>query len=95
MTTIDQRDERRLEIPVEIGSDPAAIELISVWFSQGKVKIMTRSGTGLDSNSGVWGEILAGIASNIALCTRDETGVDESTTLEAIHASLEKAWPET
>lgn len=35
---IDNSDERRLTILTEIGSDPSAMELISVWFSEGKVR---------------------------------------------------------
>lgn len=92
---IDNSDERRLKIPIEVGSDPSATELISVWFNQGRVKIMTRSGTGLDTNSAIWGEILAGIAANIAACTHDETGVDESVTLEAIKGAVDRHWPIT
>ena len=90
---IDNSDERRLKIPIEIASDPSATELISVWFSQDKVKIMTRSGTGLDTNSAIWGEILAGIAANIATCTHDETGIDESVTLQAIKDAVDRRWP--
>lgn len=90
---IDNGDERRLKVPIEISSDPSATELISVWFSQDKVKIMTRSGTGLDTNPAIWGEIIAGIAANIAACTREETGVDESVTLEAIKGAIESHWP--
>jgi hypothetical protein len=90
---IDNGDDRRLEVPIELISDAGATELVSVWFSQNKVKIMTRSGTGLDDNSAIWGEILAGLALNIAQCTREATGADETTTLEVIKNALDKSWP--
>ena len=53
---------------------------------------MTRSGTGLDSNPAIWGEILAGIAENIAVCIQDMNGAEPSETLATIKSSLDAKW---
>ncbi len=90
----DGDNGRRLAISDDVLSDISAIELVSVWFSSNKVRIMTKAGTGLDQNSEVWGEILAGIAANVAQCTKETTGASESRTLELIRRSLDHNWPE-
>jgi hypothetical protein len=66
--------------------------LISVWFSENKVKIMTRSGTQLDVNPSVWGEILASVAHNIAHSREQSTGSAPTETLSAIKDSLDASW---
>lgn len=85
-------DNRRLVIPDHIAIDPAAFELLSAWTHSGRVSVMTATGTGLDKNPGIWGEVLVAIANNIALSVRDVTGAEPSETLRAIKESLEKKW---
>ena len=85
-------DPRRLVIPTELESDESAFELVSAWFSSNRVKIMTRSGTGLDDNPAIWGEILAGVAENIAVCIQDVNGAEPSETLATIKSSLDAKW---
>ncbi len=38
-----ERDHRRLDVPTDVLADEHAVELVSAWFSSGKVKILTRS----------------------------------------------------
>lgn len=87
-------DQKRLEIPTDIQDDGEAIELATIWFSRNKVKIMTRSGTGLDENVDIWGEILASLAENVALCVEDMVGRPVSETLSIIKKSVDHNWRE-
>jgi hypothetical protein len=84
--------ERRLELPVEVAQDAGAIELLSAWYSRNQVKIMTRLGTGLDHNPGIWGEILASIAQNAALSIQNVLGIPAAETLAKIKESLDRQW---
>jgi hypothetical protein len=90
--TSESNNGRRLDLPVEIAEDAGAIELVSVWYSRNKVKIMTRSGTGLDQNPGIWGEILASIAQNAALSVQNALGIPAPETLAKIKESLDRHW---
>jgi len=85
-------DPRRLELPADLADDDAAFELVSAWFASNRVKIMTRSGTGLDDDPAPWGEILTGIAENIAVCIQDMNGADPSETMAIIKEALDKRW---
>jgi hypothetical protein len=84
--------KRRLELPSEVVEDPGAIELVSGWYSRNRVKIMTRWGTGLDQNPGIWGEILAAVAENVALSIQSALGIPPSETLAKIKESLDRHW---
>jgi hypothetical protein len=46
----------------------------------------------LDDNAAIGGEILAGIAENIAVCIQDMNGAKPSETLAIIKASLDAKW---
>jgi len=94
-TSCNDSDERRLKLPTEVARDSGAMELVSVWFSNNKVKIMTRSGTGLDEDPTTWGEILSGIGANIAQCRQSVTDASTSETLAVIRQSLNESWPDT
>lgn len=59
-------DERRLEVPDDVLVDEAALELIAVWFSNGKVKVLTRDGTPMDERLNIWAQVVAGVVENIA-----------------------------
>jgi hypothetical protein len=83
---------RRLELPCEVVEDAGAIELVSAWYSKNRVKIMRRSGTGLDENLGIWGEILAAVAENAALCIQNALRIPPSETLAKIKESLDRHW---
>jgi hypothetical protein len=85
-------DNRRIVIPEPVASDPAALELLSAWAHGGKVSVMTATGTGLDKNPAIWGEILVSIANNVALSVRDATGAEPSETLQTIKAAIERTW---
>lgn len=61
-----ESDERRLDMPIELRHDPNALEFISVWHHDGKMKVMTRSGTRLDERLEIWSEIVLGVIENIA-----------------------------
>ena len=87
-----ENDQRRLAIPMDVADDDQAIELVTVWFSKDKVKIMTRSGTELDRNPLIWGEIMSGIGENIASCIMQVTGVTEQDSLKIIKASMDRTW---
>ena len=69
------RDEQRLRIPDDVVSDEFSIELITVWHSKGKVKVLTRDGTPLDQRLEIWAEIVNAIVENIAdhACGYDAT----------------------
>lgn len=69
------RDEQRLRIPDDVLSDEVSFELITVWYSNGKVKVLTRDGTPLDQRLEIWAEIVNGIIENIAdhACGYDAT----------------------
>src|SRR5687767_1050324 len=88
----ESRDERCLELPSHLSADQNAIELITVWFANNKVTVMTRSGTGLDSQPAIWGEILASIGENIALSMQSVNGENPARTLTVIKASLDETW---
>ncbi|MCE9605475.1 MAG: DUF5076 domain-containing protein [Planctomycetia bacterium] len=85
-------DPRRLLIPEPIASDLGSYELLSGWARNGKVSVMTRTGTGLDQQPEIWGEILVAIAENIALSIKDVTGANPDVTLATIKESLERHW---
>jgi hypothetical protein len=86
-------DLRRLVIPESIAGDPRAYELLAAWVTgTGKVSVMTRSGTRLDQNPAIWGEILAAIAGNVALSVKAAPSADASATMAAIKDSLDRAW---
>jgi hypothetical protein len=89
---LNNPDERRLQVPSDVMNNAQALELASVWFSNNKVKIMTRTGTGLDRNPAIWGEILAGIGENIAVCLQEATSASPSQTLATIKKSLDERW---
>jgi len=59
-------DPRRLKFPGNVSHDSAALELISVWSSEGKVTVMTRERTSLDDRLDIWGEIVAATIRNIS-----------------------------
>lgn len=66
MTSDSTSNKRgRLELPHEVGGDIDSIELLTVWYTPSKIHVMTRSGTRLDENPALWGEIMATIAENI------------------------------
>jgi hypothetical protein len=85
-------DDRRLVIPESIAHDLKAIELVSAWAHSDKVSVMTRTGTGLDENPNIWGEIIVAIAGNIAISLREATGADPAHTLRIIKESIDRAW---
>ena len=86
-------DPRRLVIPESITGDPRAYELLAAWATgTGKVSVMTRTGSGLDQNPAIWGEILAAIAGNVALSVKAVTGADPSATMAATKESLDAHW---
>lgn len=55
-----------LVLPPDVQADNDSFELVSVWFSKGKAKVLTRADTGLDDRIDIWAEIVAGIVENIA-----------------------------
>lgn len=69
-------DPRRLLVPEPIASDPAAFEIVSAWFTGGRATAMTATGTGLEGNPEVMGQILAAIAKNAALSAQALAGAD-------------------
>ena len=83
-------DPRRLVVPEPIASDRAAFEIVSAWFAGGKVTAMTATGTGLERNPEVTGQILAAIAQNAALSAQALTGADYVTVLTRIMAAFDK-----
>ena len=86
-------DPRRLFIPESLASDQAASELVCGWVAgKGKITVMTRTGTGLDRDPAIWGEVLAIIAGNIALSLQDTTGADPTATMRTIKAGLDRTW---
>jgi Domain of unknown function (DUF5076) len=62
----DTIDARKLQMPEEVTRDQGSLELVSVWFSKGKVKVLTRDGTPLDQRLDIWAEVVAGVIRNIA-----------------------------
>lgn len=60
------QDKRRLDVPDDVLGDEAALELITVWFSKGKVKVLTREGTPMDERLNIWAQVVAGVIENIA-----------------------------
>ena len=93
MVEESQEQCRRLQLPVEILQDPGAVELIDVWFSQNRVVAMTCRGTEFDRNPTIWGQILAGVANNLALSIEGVHGIPARETLKAIKESLDRSWP--
>lgn len=87
-------DPRRLVTPEPIASDSTAYELISGWVRNNSIFVMTRTGTGLDENSGIWGTVLVALAHNIALSTREITGADPTETLRIIKEVVDRQWGE-
>jgi hypothetical protein len=85
-------DSRRLVTPEPIASDPAAYELISGWVRSRSIFVMSRTGTGLDQNPGIWGTVLVGLANNIAKSTQAVTGADPAETLGIIKEVLDQQW---
>ena len=88
-------DPRRLVVPDNISIDGGAYELLSAWATNGKVSVMTRTGTGLDQRPEIWGEILIGIAENIAVSLQEVTGAEAAATLQTIKVALDRRWPGT
>lgn len=60
------KENRNLEMPSEVMDDPESLELVSVWYSKGKVKVLTRDGTQLDRRVELWTQIVAAVIDNIA-----------------------------
>jgi hypothetical protein len=81
-------DVRRLELPKEIAVDNSSLELISVWHSNGKVKVMTREQTPLDDRVEIWSEIVTAIVKNIASHTAEHKGVSPDEVVEEIMNQL-------
>jgi Domain of unknown function (DUF5076) len=68
-------DPRRLLVPDTLVGDPRAFELVCGWATgDGKITVMTRTGTWLDQNPAIWGELLAAIGGNIALSLKRYDG---------------------
>ena len=55
-----------MKLPDDVVDDSSALELISVWHSVGKVKIMSRDETQLDNRPDIWGEIITALIRNVA-----------------------------
>jgi hypothetical protein len=86
------KDQRRLEIPADLLADQAAVELISAWFHGNQIQIITRFGTSLDQDPGAWGEVLAGIAQNVAVATQKGLGTPVPETLAKIKETWDRKW---
>jgi len=84
--------DQRLEIPEELLSSSDALELVAVWHYQNKIKILTRTGTNLDSSPETWGEILAAIAKNVALAIEGSNQQAVKDRLEVIKERLDRCW---
>lgn len=89
-----EHDSRRLITPEPIASDSTAYELISGWVRNNSIFVMTRTGTGLDQNSGIWGTVLVALAHNIALSTKEMIGADPAETLRIIKEVIDRQWYE-
>jgi hypothetical protein len=83
-------DPRRLAVPEPIASDRAAFEVVSAWFAGGKVTAMTATGSGLEHNPEVMGQILAAIAQNAALSAKAVAGADYSAYLTKMLAAFDE-----
>jgi hypothetical protein len=92
---IKNSDDRRLELPSELVGDDQAIELVAIWFVNDKVKVITRTGTSLDQQPLIWGEILAALGDNIARSIEQATGKPAVDTMVAVKNSLDHNWQET
>lgn len=83
---------QHLSLPFDVQSDVDSLELISVWFSKGKAKVLTRSGTGLDERIKVWAEIVAAVVENIAdhvaLITNEKPVLIEQTLARLVTESI-------
>ncbi len=86
-----QNDNRKLTLPEDVENDAQALELVSVWHSEGKAKILTRSETLLDKNMVIWSEIVAGIIENIADHACEATGRSHEEVAKAIWSEATKA----
>lgn len=86
-------DSRRLALTEPTASDERAFELLSAWVEgDGKILVMTATATGLDRTPEVWGQVLAGIANNIALSAEKHSAADRPAMLAQIKQSLDRHW---
>jgi hypothetical protein len=83
-------DPRRLFVPEPIASDRAAFEVVSAWFSGGKVTAMTATGSGLEHNPEAMGQILAAIAQNAALSAKAVARADYAAYLTRMLAAFDQ-----
>jgi len=84
-------NDKRLFIPPQIADVEGAYELLSAWVYGGKIGSMSRTGTPLDRQPELWGQVLAALANNIAL-SAEANGVDRPTMLAKMKASLDQQW---
>jgi hypothetical protein len=84
-----QNSQRMLEPPPIAKTEPAAIEILTVWAAPGKAEQFTIKTTYKDPAT--WGLVLVDIARHVSRAYAAE-GRDEKSTLDRIRTAFEAEW---